>query len=88
MKQRYRISPQGRGPEPSDAELARYRDPKRLHYNYNRALNMLHRRPIYKDPKAFLALLLILLVVWLIVESDHRKKEETPAQGTEQEAPR
>ncbi len=87
MKQRYRISPQGRGPEPSDAEIARYRDPKRLRYNYNKALDMVHGRPIYKDPKAFLALLLILLVVWLIVESDHRKKEP-PAQDTEQEAPR
>lgn len=89
MKQRYRISPQGRAPEPSDAEIARYRDPKRLRYNYNKALAMVHGRPMYKDPKAFLGLLLILLVVWLIVEADHkRKKEERPAQGTEQEVPR
>lgn len=89
MKQRYRISPQGRASEPSDAEIARYRDPERLRHNYNKALNMIHGKPIYKDRKAFFGLLLILLLIWLIVGSDpKRKKEGPPAQATEQEAPR
>lgn len=79
MKQRYRISPEGRQPEPTDAEIARYRDPKRLQYNYHRALGLLHRRPIYKDPKAFLALLLIVLVVWLIVEAQEKERSRLPA---------
>lgn len=87
MKQRYRISPNGRGPEPTDAELARYRDPERLRYNYQRALGLIHKRPIYKDPKAFLALLLILLVVWLVVDAD-RKEKEPPEPQSQQEAPR
>lgn len=78
MKQRYRISPEGRKPEPSDAEIARYRDPKRLQYNYQRALGLLHRRPIYKDPKAFLALLLIVLVVWLVVEAQQKERNDIP----------
>jgi len=79
MKQRYRISPEGRKPEPTDADIARYRDPKRLQYNYHRALGLLHRRPIYKDPKAFLALLLIVLVVWLIVEAQEKERNDIPA---------
>lgn len=73
MKHRYRISPQGRGPEPSDAELARYRDSRRLLRNYQRARDLLHRRPLYRDPKAFMALLLIVLLAILIAESMERK---------------
>lgn len=69
MKHRYRISPQGRGPEPSDAELGRYKDQKRLMHNYQRARDLMHRRPLYRDPKAFLVLLLIVLLAWMISES-------------------
>ncbi len=58
MKQRYRISPEGRPPEPTDHEIAKYRDPRKLLYNYQKAQRILHRKPLYKDPKAFLVLLL------------------------------
>jgi hypothetical protein len=73
MKLRYRILPQGRGPEPTDAELARYRDGRRLLYNYQRARALMHRRPIYRDPKAFLALLLIVLLALFISETLERE---------------
>ena len=68
MNRRYRISPEGRPPEPTDAEIARYRDPKRLVYNYHKATRALHRKPLYKDPKTFIALLIIVLITWLITE--------------------
>ena len=68
MKQRYHISPQGRGPEPTDAELLRYRDQGKLHYNYQRARSAMHRKPLYKDPKSFVALLLIVAMAWFISE--------------------
>lgn len=68
MKHRYRITPKGSGPEPTDAEILRYRDKGRLLYNYQRARDLLHRRPIYRDPKAFFALLLIVLLAWLLSE--------------------
>ncbi len=65
MKKRYRI---GRSDVPhiSSSEIMRYKDMGRLLYNYQRATRPLYRRPLYKDPKAFLALLLILLLVWLL----------------------
>jgi hypothetical protein len=77
MNRRYRISPEGRPQEPTDAEIARYRDPKRLVYNYHRATRLFHRRPLYKDPKAFFALLLIVLLAWFIsevVDKEHQAK--------------
>ena len=84
MKPRYRISPQGIGREPSDSELLRYRDSGKLLYNYQRGRDLLHKRPLYKDPKAVLALLLIVLLTWLISEGvlDRRQHHEPapPAQ--------
>lgn len=64
MKQHYKITPEGRGPEPTDQEIARYADGKRLLYNYHRAIRR-PKVPIYRDPKAFLVLLLIVLIAWL-----------------------
>jgi len=75
MTSRYRISPEGRPPEPTDEELASYRDPQRLQYNYQRAARLLHRKPLYKDPKAFMALLLILLLAWFLSELADREEE-------------
>lgn len=83
MKQQYRISPQGRGKEPTDAELMRYRDSGRLLYNHQRALTAFHRRPLYKDPKAFIALVLIVLLAWFIsevVDKETRTPDRDPAE--------
>jgi hypothetical protein len=78
MRTRYRISPEGRPAEPTDEELARYRDTKRLQYNYQRAARSLHRRPLYRDPKAFLALLLIVLLAWFLSEVVERDDTSRP----------
>lgn len=75
MNQQYRITPNGPGPEPTDAEILRYKDSRKLLYNYQRAATMLHRRPLYKDPKAFIALVLIVLLAWFI--SDVLDKEQS-----------
>lgn len=67
MKQRYHISPEGRK-EPTEAEIAKYRDPKKLFYNYQKAQQLLHKKPIYKDPKAFLVLLVIVMLAYILSE--------------------
>ncbi len=72
---------------PTDQEIARYRDPKRLIYNYQRAVGMIHRRPLYKDPKAFLALLLIILITILVVEAGRKESTENEAPSSGQEQP-
>jgi hypothetical protein len=77
MSTRYRITPEGRGPEPRDEDILRYRDSGRLLYNYQRAKVHLHRRPLYKDPKAFATLLIIVLLAVLI--TDVIDKEQQPA---------
>ena len=77
MKRQYRISPGGRTAEPTDKEIAGYRDPKRLLYNYEKAVRRSHK-PVYKDPKSFLVLLLIVLMAVLLAEVSERKTTAPP----------
>ncbi|MCU0319103.1 MAG: hypothetical protein MUE88_03385 [Flavobacteriales bacterium] len=86
MKRHYRITPPGQQ-APTDAELARYRDPKRLVHAYEKAVRR-PQRPIYRDPKAFLALLLIVLLAWLL-SGQHERRDTPPAEpsGPQQPAP-
>lgn len=67
MRHRYRISPEGRPPL-SDAEVARHADAERLLYNYHKAVKPLYDRPLYKDPRTFIALLILVLLAILISE--------------------
>lgn len=85
MKQRYNISPEGRK-EPTEAEIAKYRDPKKLIYNYQKARHLLHRKPIYKDPKTFLVLLVIVLLAYVLGERATGSREsDAPIQNDQVE---
>lgn len=84
MRTRYRLAPKGRK-EPTEAEVDRYRDLGRLQYNYHLAVKRWHRRPLYRDPKAFMALLLILLITWLLTEAV--RKEPVQEQVVPEERP-
>ncbi len=68
MRHRYRISLQG-NPPLTDAEVARHADAERLLYNYHKAVKPLYKRPLYKDPKTFIALLILVLLAILISEA-------------------
>jgi hypothetical protein len=85
MSRRYRISPQG-PPPLTDAEIAKHKDARRLIYNYHRATKPLYKRPLYKDPKAFVALLIIVLLAILLAEAVEQDNVEEPPK-TEQQRP-
>lgn len=86
MKRQYRISPEG-PLQPTDAEIARYRDPKRLIHNYTKVVRR-PKRPLYKDPKAFMLLLLILLLAYLISEERSHGHPKSEVPGQQQVLPR
>ncbi len=67
MNRRYRISPDGRAPL-SDTEVARHADADRLLYNYHKAVKPLYKRPLYKDPRTFIALVILVLLAILVGE--------------------
>jgi hypothetical protein len=81
MKRQYRITPEG-PQQPTEAEIARYRDPQRLIYNYTRAVRR-PRKPLYRDPKAFLLLLFIVLIAYLIGE-ERQRQAAPPVTPTQQ----
>lgn len=53
---------------PTDADVARYADFGKLVYNYERMTKPLFKRPLYKDPKTLLVLIVLLLVAYLVSE--------------------
>jgi hypothetical protein len=67
----------------SDEKIDKHKDFKKLYYNYERATKPLYKTPVYKDKKIFIALLIILLVTYLIVEFAEKQKKEKDAAPTE-----
>lgn len=70
----------------TDAEITKYRDPKKLLYNYQRAKLLLHKKPLYKDPKSFLVLILIVALAIFIAEVVE-KDRSTGIEEQEQQVP-
>lgn len=66
MSKEYRIV--DKAAVPSDTDVARYADFGKLVYNYERMTKPLYERPLYKDPKTLLVLIVLLLVAYLVSE--------------------
>ena len=82
---KYKIDPK-RVEELSDKEISKYKDFGRLMTNYNEHKIKMHQ-PLYKKPKFFLALLLILLVIYLIAESSRKQANFEENQPTDIQKP-
>ena len=69
---------------PGDDVINKYKDFGKLTHNYDK-VTKIPKKPLYKDPKAFIALVLVIVVVWLIfvMEEEEKEKQNTPA-GVEQ----
>ncbi len=55
---------------------SKYKDFGKLVTNYESTLNRLHKKPLYKDPKAFLFLVMIILVAILVFEAVEEEKKQ------------
>ena len=81
MRKHYRVGRREGSGGPDDGTVSRYKDMGRLLYNYQRATRPLYRTPLYRDRRAFLALLVIILLtllVWEAVEQEHRSSPADP----------
>ena len=74
MKKEYRIREVTN--VPGDAEVGRYRDFGKVLYAHQRMTRPLYSRPLYKDPRAFLVILLIVLITILIAEAREKGKPD------------
>ena len=61
--------------QPSAEEINKHKDFGKLVTPYEEAQKRMHR-PLYKDPKAFLALLLLLLILYLLTMKNSPKEEQ------------
>ena len=78
MKKEYRIRD---GAAPTEAELRRYRDFGKLVYQHQRMTRPLYKRPLYRDPRALLVIIVIALLAVLIAQEV--EKEEAPVKAPE-----
>ncbi len=78
MKHKYKINIDQ--PVPSDAQIDRHKDFGRTLAAYHNLTQPIYRVPLYKNPKAFIGLVLILtiagLVFWAVEEEDKEKAKE------------
>jgi hypothetical protein len=70
----------------SDEEASKYKDFGKVVGNYNRALDRVHKKPLYKDPKAFLFLVVLALITVLMVESGEPQDEANPSTPSSQDS--
>lgn len=75
-KYRFRIDK----PEPTDEHINRHKDFARLQANYQRMTKPIYKTPLYKNPKVFLVLLLILVMAYIIAEFtlEHSRDNKKP----------
>ncbi len=66
-------------PLPGDDEISKYKDFGKLIHNYQRATKPLYHKPLYKQPKVFIFLVMIVLLALLISHFAEKEKDQTPA---------
>jgi len=70
---KYRLI-KGKPREPRDEEILKNKDFKELIYNYQRVTQPIYKRPLYKDPKMFLGLVLVVIIAWLIFSANEQEE--------------
>ena len=68
--------------QPTKEEISKYKDFGKLVTNYEKAKERIHK-PLYKDPKAFLFLVVLLLILYLVLQAS----QNTPPQDQPQDPP-
>lgn len=76
---------------PSEETVSKYRDFGKVVTDYERLARDIHRKPLYKDRRLFLFVLIALLLLYLLWESSQRQKDQDDAkkdaQSSQQFAP-
>ena len=64
-----------------DEEIRKYKDFGKLIYNYQRATKPVYKMPLYKQPRTFILLILIVVIALLIAylgEKEEKQKSLPP----------
>lgn len=63
-------------PLPGDDEINKYKDFGKLIHNYQRATKPLYEKPLYKQPKVFIFLVMIVLLALLIAHFSEKDEQQ------------
>lgn len=64
--------------------IGKHKDFKKLMHQYQKATKPLYLTPLYKDKKAFLTILLIVLLAYIIAQFNRVQEEDLEKNSTEQ----
>ena len=67
----------------TEEEITEFKDFSRVRANYQKALSDIHRKPIHKNPKLFVGILMIILIAYIIfelVEKQEKERQNAPAE--------
>jgi len=53
--------------QPSEKDVQAQKDFKKVKTNYHRMTKRIYKKPIYKDRKLLIGLILVLIILWLIL---------------------
>lgn len=79
MKHNYNIKVDP--PKPSEEQIAKHKDFEAVLRRYEQVVPQLHRKPLYKNPKAFLGLTLAGVIAFLVfqaIQEEEKSAKETP----------
>lgn len=62
--------------DPSEATVSKYQDFGKVVTGYERLAKDIHRKPLYKDKRLFLFVLIALLLLYLIWESSQKSHDD------------
>ncbi|MCB0395686.1 MAG: hypothetical protein KDD36_03475 [Flavobacteriales bacterium] len=69
--------------EMSEQDMLKYKDFGKLTHNYQRFHRNFHRKPLYKNPRYFILLVIALLLLWIMSEWSEKTKEQPVKPGVE-----
>ena len=58
----------------TDEQISKYKDYGKVTSSYEQTLRNVHKKPLYRNPLAFLALLVFLLMLYLVLKSSSPDK--------------
>jgi len=65
--------------EPREEQIARHKDFGKVMHNYQRMTNPLYRTPLYIYRKLFLAVVLVLVLAWMVIEFGEYESKKNAA---------
>lgn len=65
---------------PPKEDLSKYKDFGKVVTGYQKLAHDIHRKPLYKDPKLFIFVVIALLILYLIFEAEQPNQEKNPTE--------